>query len=352
MTFSNPESNSAFTWIHPQAKIHPSAQLDPFCVVHADVEIGEGSKIGSHVVLYDGVRIGKDCRILPGTVISSDARQLEFWRGDSPSGGLSPNVLIGDHVQIGAGCALHGGIVIGDHSWIASNCTIHDGARIGQNCRIFPGAVISAIPQDLKFKGEKTTLEIGDYTVVRECATLNRGTDYRSKTVVGDRCLIMAYAHVAHDCVLGNQVILANAVNMAGHVEVGDFAIIGGMSAIHQFVKIGRHCMISGGSMVGKDVPPYVKAGRQPLQYEGINSVGMRRRGFDSQVIHNIQDIYRCIFLSGMNTSRALDYAEAHLSPTEERDEIISFIRNATRGIIRSHLNGKDASEAELDSDH
>ncbi|MDX1909598.1 MAG: acyl-ACP--UDP-N-acetylglucosamine O-acyltransferase [Bacteroidia bacterium] len=256
-------------------------------------------------------------------------------------------VSIGDHVYIGPSCNIHGGITIGDHAWFGGQVTVYDGARIGQHCRFFPGSVISAIPQDLKFHGEKTLLEIGDYTTVRECATLNRGTDYHGKTVIGAHVLVMAYAHIAHDCIIGNHVIIANAVNIAGHVEVGDYVIFGGVSAVHQFVKIGRHAMISGGSLVRKDVPPYVKAGRTPLHYEGVNSVGLRRRGFSNDVIHAIQNIYRFIFLSGMNTSHALAHVEAHLPATEERDEVISFIRNATRGIIKGYTAEAKSEDAE-----
>ncbi|MEL6673951.1 MAG: acyl-ACP--UDP-N-acetylglucosamine O-acyltransferase [Bacteroidota bacterium] len=264
-------------------------------------------------------------------------RNLEFWHKNPIVG--EPFVSLGDRVTIGSGSEIMGGVQIGNDSWIGSNVTMYDGARIGRSCRIFPGAVISAIPQDLKFKGEKTTVEVGDFTTIRECVTLNRGTEALGKTVIGSQVLIMAYAHVAHDCIVGNQVVLANAVTMAGHVEVGDFTIIGGVSAIHQFVKIGRHVMISGGSLIRKDIPPFVKAGRNPLTYEGVNSIGLRRRGFSNDTIHHIQEFYRLLYLSGMNTSQAVAYIEAHLPATEERDEAITFVRNASRGIIRSNNN-------------
>ncbi|WNJ21546.1 acyl-ACP--UDP-N-acetylglucosamine O-acyltransferase [Pontibacter sp. G13] len=252
---------------------------------------------------------------------------------------MGAEVRIGDNVHIESSSNIHGGIVIESGSWIGSNVTIHDGARIGKNCKIFPGAVISAIPQDLKFNGEKTILEIGENTTVREFATLNRGTEYHGKTVIGKNCLIMAYVHVAHDCVIGDHVVLVNSCNMGGHVEIGDHVVVGGVCAIHQFTKIGHHAMISGGSVVRKDVPPFVKAGRDPLQYEGVNSIGLRRRGFSNDKIAEIQDIYRRIFVSGMNTGRALDFVEANLPPTEERDEIVAFIRKATRGIIKGHTS-------------
>lgn len=332
-------------FVHPEAKIASDVKIGPFCYISPDVEIGEGTVLGPNVVIYEGVRIGKNCFIGAGSVLSADASQLEFWRKDQDQGAKMSTLLIGNEVHLEPHVIMHGGITVGNHSWIGSNATIYDGARIGQYCKIFPGAVISAIPQDLKFKGEKSTLEIGDHTTVRECATLNRGTEYHGKTVVGSHVLIMAYVHIAHDCIIGDHAILANAVNVAGHVEIGDWAIMGGMSAIHQFVKIGRHSMISGGSLVGKDVPPYVKAGREPLRYEGVNSIGLRRRGFSNDTIHQIQELYRQIFLSGRNISNALDYVETHLPPTEERDEVIAFIRSATRGIIKGHAASHEPEE-------
>ncbi|MEM6265398.1 MAG: acyl-ACP--UDP-N-acetylglucosamine O-acyltransferase [Bacteroidota bacterium] len=246
-------------------------------------------------------------------------------------------ITIGDGVHIEPSATLHGEITIGDNCWIGSNVTIYDGARIGNAVRIFPGAVISGIPQDLKFTGERTTLEIGDNTTIRECATLNRGTSYHGRTAIGKNCLIMAYVHVAHDCLIGDHVILANTVNMAGHVEVEDYAIIGGVSAIHQFVKIGAHVMVSGGSKIGKDVPPFIKVGREPLRYEGINSIGLRRRGFDAGIINQLQDIYRYLFLSGMNNTQAINYIETHVAYSEERQAVVNFVRNSDRGIIRGH---------------
>ncbi|MEY2894802.1 MAG: Acyl-[acyl-carrier-protein]--UDP-N-acetylglucosamine O-acyltransferase, partial [Bacteroidota bacterium] len=191
---------------------------------------------------------------------------------------IHPSAKIAANVSIDPFSVIHEDVEIGEGTWVGSNVTIFPGARIGKNVRIFPGAVISAVPQDLKFGGEITTAEIGDNTTIRECVTINRGTSDKQKTVIGKNCLIMAYVHVAHDCIVGDNCILANAVQMAGHVTVGDFAIIGGSSAIHQFASIGRHVMISGGSLVRKDVPPFTKAGREPLSYAGINSVGLRRR--------------------------------------------------------------------------
>jgi len=250
---------------------------------------------------------------------------------------IHPDARLGNRVIVDPFVTIHGDVVIGEGTWIGSNVTIMDGARIGKECMIFPGAVISAIPQDLKYGGEKTTVEIGDFVTIRECVTINRGTSDRMKTVVGDHSLLMAYTHVAHDCIVGQHCIVANAVNMAGHVVVDDYARIGGVSAIHQFVRIGRHSMVSGGSLVRKDVPPYVKAGREPLSYVGINSVGLRRAGYSNEKINEIQEVYRFLFLNDLNTSKALAEIEAKMPSTPERDEIILFIQNAKRGIMRGY---------------
>jgi UDP-N-acetylglucosamine acyltransferase len=201
--------------------------------------------------------------------------------------------------------------------------------------RIFPGAVISAVPQDLKFGGEITTAEIGDNTTIRECVTVNRGTSDKMKTVIGQNCLIMAYVHVAHDCTIGNHCILANAVQLAGHVTMGDFAIIGGSSAVHQFAHIGRHVMISGGSLVRKDVPPFTKAGREPLSYAGINSIGLRRREFNDEQVAEIQETYRYIYQKGLNNQEALLQIEQHIPASAHRDEIVNFVRDSERGIMK-----------------
>tara|TARA_B110000240_G_C13415868_1_gene417316 strand:+ start:365 stop:1147 length:783 start_codon:yes stop_codon:yes gene_type:complete len=228
-------------------------------------------------------------------------------------------------------------VVIGKGTWIGSNVTIMEGARIGENCRIFPGAVISAIPQDLKFNGEDSIVEIGDNTTIRECATVNRGTSATGKTIIGKNCLLMAYSHVAHDCNIGDNCVIVNGVALAGHVTIGDFAILGGNSAVHQFVTIGRHAMISGGSLVRKDVPPFVKAAREPLSYIGVNSIGLRRREFTEEKINEIQDIYRILFQKKNNNSQAILKIEAELKSTPERDEIISFIKNSGRGIMKGY---------------
>ncbi|HBX52896.1 MAG: acyl-[acyl-carrier-protein]--UDP-N-acetylglucosamine O-acyltransferase [Bacteroidetes bacterium RIFOXYA12_FULL_35_11] len=229
-------------------------------------------------------------------------------------------------------------VEIGEGTWIGPNVTIFPNVKIGKNCKIFPGAVIGAIPQDLKFAGEETWVEIGDNTTIRECVTINRGTKTSYKTTIGNNCLLMAYVHVAHDCHLGNNIILGNSTQLAGEVHIDDFAILSGIVAVHQFVRIGAHVMVSGGSLVRKDVPPYVKAAREPLSFVGINSIGLRRRNYTNEKINEIQEIYRILFLKGLNNSQALDYVEAHMPATKERDEIITFIRNSTRGIMKGYF--------------
>jgi UDP-N-acetylglucosamine acyltransferase len=254
---------------------------------------------------------------------------------------IDPSARIAENVKIDPFTMIHKDVEIGEGTWIGSNVTIYPGARIGKNCRIFPGAVISAIPQDLKFDGEETLAIIGDGTTIRECVTINRGTKDKFKTEIGTNCLIMAYTHLAHDCIVGNQVIIANGVQAAGHVTIQDFARIGGLSAIHQFGIVGRNVMIEGGSMVSKDVPPFVKAGRYPLTYEGVNAVGLRRNGFSNEKINEIQDIYRILFIHNRNLSKALEMVEKELPVSAERDEILNFIRNSERGVLKGFNNGK-----------
>jgi UDP-N-acetylglucosamine acyltransferase len=249
-----------------------------------------------------------------------------------PDAKIAPSVVIEPFVTIDKN------VEIGEGTRIGPNVTILEGARIGKNCTIFPGAVIAAIPQDLKFKGEETLAIIGDNTTIRECVTVNRGTASKGKTQIGDNCLIMAYCHIAHDCFVGSNVIMSNATQLAGEVVIDDYAIISGGVLVHQFSHIGAHVIIQGGTKVNKDVPPYVKAGREPLSFEGINSVGLRRRGFTNEQIGYIQEIYRYIFLSKMNVSNAIDRIEAELPATKERDDILLFIKNSQRGIIKSFL--------------
>jgi UDP-N-acetylglucosamine acyltransferase len=253
-----------------------------------------------------------------------------------PEAKIAPNVVIEPFVTIDKN------VVIEEGTSIGSNVTILEGTRIGKNCKIFPGAVIGAIPQDLKFAGEDSTVEIGNNTTIRECVTINRGTKAKGRTVVGDNCLIMAYVHLAHDVFIGNNVILVNNVQVAGEVVIDDYAIVAGMSAIHQFVHIGAHVMVAGGSLVGKDVPPYVKAGRSRLSYVGVNSIGLRRRSFTNEQIRDIQNIYRILFQEGLNNSDAIERIEAELPASKERDEIILFVKNSHRGIIKGYYPEKD----------
>jgi len=249
-----------------------------------------------------------------------------------PDAKIAPGVVIEPFVTIDKN------VVIGEGSRIESNVTILEGTRIGKNCNIFQGAVIGGVPQDLKFKGEDSLAIIGDNTTIREYVTVNRGTAAKSKTVIGSNCLLMAYCHVAHDCIIGDHVIMANATQLAGEVVIGDYAILSGGILVHQFTHIGQHVMIQGGSKINKDVPPFVKAGRDPVSYAGINSIGLRRRGYTNEQIRDIQDIYRYIYLSGMNTSHAVERIEAELPATKERDEILLFVRSSPRGIIKGYF--------------
>ena len=250
---------------------------------------------------------------------------------------IHPNAKIGANVEVGPFSYISDNVEIGEGSWIGPNVTIFDYVKIGKNCKIFPGAVIGAIPQDLKFGGEVSYVEIGDNTVIRECATIHRGTaaSHKAMTRIGNNCLVMAYAHVAHDCNVGNNVILVSYVGLAGETDVEDHVIVGGASVVHQFSRIGEHAMVAGGSLVAKDVPPYVLAGRNPLSYAGINIVGLRRRGFTREQIERISDIYKVIYENGLNRSAACEEVLRTFPQSEERDKILHFIQSSKRGIIR-----------------
>ncbi len=259
---------------------------------------------------------------------------------------IHPEARIGNDVEISPFCYIDQDVEIGDGTWIGPNVTIFKGARIGKNVRIFPGAVISGIPQDLKFQGEVTTAHIGDGTTIREFVTVNRGTSYANKTVVGKNCLLMAYAHVAHDCQLGDRVILANNVNLAGHVIIDDWAILEGLVGVQQYIHIGSHSFIAGGSLVRKNVPPFVKAAREPLSYAGVNSIGLKRRGYSAEQINHIQDIYRILFVKGYNISHALEKIEKQVEASPEKEIILNFIRSADPGIMRGfqQINGNNVN--------
>jgi len=258
---------------------------------------------------------------------------------NQPLAYVHPGAKIAKNVVIEPFTTIHNNVVIGEGTWIGSNVTIMEGARIGKNCNIFPGAVISAIPQDMKFQDEDTTVEIGDGTTIREFVTINRGTTDKMKTVVGKNCWIMAYCHIAHDCVVGDNCIFSNNSTLAGHITVGDYVVLAGMTAVQQFCTIGNHAFVTGGSLVRKDVPPFVKAAREPLSYVGINSVGLRRRGFSTDKIREIQNIYRILYQRNYNNSQAADIIEAEMEATTERDEILQFIRNSKRGIMKGYFS-------------
>ncbi|WP_298789578.1 acyl-ACP--UDP-N-acetylglucosamine O-acyltransferase [uncultured Allomuricauda sp.] len=258
---------------------------------------------------------------------------------NQPLAYVHPGAKIAKNVVIEPFTTIHNNVTIGEGTWIGSNVTIMEGARIGKNCNIFPGAVISAMPQDLKYQGEETTVHIGNNTTIRECATINKGTADRMKTVIGNNCLIMAYCHVAHDCLVGDGCIFSNDSTLAGHVTIGENVVLAGMVAVHQFVSIGNHAFVTGGSLVRKDVPPYVKAAREPLSYVGINSIGLRRRGFTAEKIREVQNIYRILYQKNYNNSQAASIIEAEMEATPERDEILQFIRDSQRGIMKGYFS-------------
>ncbi len=273
--------------------------------------------------------------------------ELHHYFDEATRAYIHPEAQIGANVVIGPSSYIDPDVVIGDNAWIGPNVTLFNGARIGRHVKIYPGAVIAGAPQDLKFKGEITFAEVGDYSVVREFATVNRGTNYAKTTRVGRGCLLMAYVHVAHDCVLGDRVVLANNVNLAGHVEIEDWAILEGLVAVQQFIRIGKHSFIAGGSLVRKNVPPFVKAAREPLSYAGVNTIGLQRRDFSPDQINQIHDIYRILFVKGYRTSHALDLIENEVQPSAERDLILQFIRSVDNGIMKGYrqINGNNVNE-------
>ena len=251
---------------------------------------------------------------------------------------VHPSAKVAKNVVIDPFTSIDGDVEIGDGTWIGSNVSIMDGARIGKNCNIYPGAVISANPQDLKYNNEVTYAIIGNNVTIRECVTINRGTTDKMKTVVGDNCLIMAYCHIAHDCEVGKNCIFSNNSTLAGHISVGSHVILAGMTAVHQFCSIGDHAFVAGGSLVRKDIPPFVKAAREPLSYAGVNSVGLRRRGFDSDKIKEIQSIYRILYQKNFNNTQATQIIEAEMEASTERDDILQFIRLSQRGIMKGYI--------------
>lgn len=248
---------------------------------------------------------------------------------------IHPNAKIGKNVRIDPFAVIQDDVEIGDNTWIASNVIIMSGARIGKNCKFFPGSVISAIPQDLKFGGENTTVEIGDNCTIREYVSINRGTTEKGKTKIGNNCMIMAYSHIAHDCIVGDNCVFSNNTTLAGHIEIGDYVVLAGWVGVQQFVRIGAHSFITAGNFVRKDVPPFVKAAREPLSYVGVNSVGLKRRGYDTAKINHLSDIYRTLFVKGYNISKAINIIEAEIPVSDERDEILKFVRESKKGIMK-----------------
>lgn len=265
----------------------------------------------------------------------------------SPLASIHPAAKLGNNVTVEPFAVVQEHVVIGDDAHIMSHAVLMPYSKIGKGCRIFPGAVIGGVPQDLKFVGEETTVEIGDYTTIRECVTVNRGTKDKWKTVIGRHCLIMAYAHIAHDCAIGDHVILANGVQLAGHVEIGDYAIIGGLAGAHQFTRIGAHTYIAGHTVIRKDVPPYVKAAREPMCYMGLNIVGLQRRHFPQEEIDTISRIYHLLFVGNHSTTTAVNMINEQVGDSERKQEILDFVKSSKAGIIKRYSkNGIDDDQA------
>lgn len=251
---------------------------------------------------------------------------------------VSKDAQIGQNVRIDPFAVIHEDVIIGNGTRIHSNVALYPGTRIGEDCEVFPGAVVGVIPQDLKFDNENTTVEIGNNTKIRECVTIHRGTSDKMKTSVGDNCLLMTYVHIAHDCQIGNNVILASYTGLSGHVIIDDFAILEGKVAAQQFAHIGKHAFIGGASLIRKDVPPYIKAAREPLTFAGVNSVGLRRRGYSDEQVREIEDIYRTIYVQNSNLSKGIDAVLQSMDKTPLRDEIVGFIQASDKGVIRGMI--------------
>ncbi|MDI1355404.1 MAG: acyl-ACP--UDP-N-acetylglucosamine O-acyltransferase [bacterium] len=253
----------------------------------------------------------------------------------SPLANVSPKAKIGKNVTIEPFATVYHDVEIGDDTYIHPNAVIYPDTIIGSGCKIFPGAIIGIINQDLKYKGEKSNTVIGNNTTIREYATIHKGTADRMTTKVGDNCLIMCYTHLGHDTIIGNNVIVANNGSLAGHITIEDYAILEGVVAAQQFVTIGKHSFVAGASLVRKSIPPYIRVAREPLQFIGVNTIGLSRRGFDKDTIKQIEDIYRIIFVRGHNLSNALDIVESEMPDTPIRREIVDFIRKQEDGIVR-----------------
>lgn len=252
---------------------------------------------------------------------------------------IHKNARLGKNVQVGSSVFIDDNVEIGDNTIIYANATIMAGTRIGENCRIYPGAVLGGDPQDISYKGEETYAIIGNDTVLREFVTVNRGTKSSGKSVVGDNCFLMAYVHVAHDCVVGNNCIFANVVNLGGHVHVGDHVVMGGMVGVHQFVHIGSHAMVAAGMLLRKDVPPFVKAARESNAFAGVNTIGLRRRGYTADEIAVIKEIYRLLFVEHNNITKAVAAIEEKVIESPYKTQILDFIKSGSRGLIRGIRN-------------
>ena len=249
---------------------------------------------------------------------------------------VNPEAKLGDNIEVGPFAFIDADVEIGDGCHIMNGATVLRNVKMGKDCTVFPGAVVGAIPQDLKFEGEESRVEIGDRVNIRECATINRGTRASGKgtTKIGNDTLIMSYAHIAHDCTVGNHCIIVSYVGLAGETDIHDWGIMGGKSGSHQFCRVGTHAFVGAFAKLSKDVPPYVLAGRDPISFEGVNRVGLLRRGFTEEQVNLIKDIYDTIYFKGMNVSQALDYIEANFPQSVERDTIVKFVRESPRGII------------------
>lgn len=252
-----------------------------------------------------------------------------------PAAHIHKDAVIGKGSVVEPFSTIYEDVEIGENSWIGPGVTIFPGTRIGSNVKIFPGAVVGAEPQDLKFQGEYSTVEIGDGSAIRECVTIHRGTAHKGVTKVGKNCLLMAYTHIAHDAQIGDHCVLANQVSIAGHVEVDDWAVLEGLVAVQQFVRVGAHSFVAGASLVRKNVPPYVKAAREPISYVGVNTVGLKRRGFEEQEIRIIEDVYRIIFVQNQNVSKGIEQAEQELEYSNQKAEIIAFIKDSSKGVMK-----------------
>jgi len=254
-----------------------------------------------------------------------------------PHAVVAAKAQLGEQVSIGPFSTVEEDVVIGDGTWIGPRVHVASGSRLGKNCKVFPGAVVGGPPQDLKYKGEPTTLEVGDNTVIRECVTLNRATAETGRTVIGNDCLFMAYTHVGHDCRVGNNVIIANCAPLGGHVHLADFVIVGGLTPVHQFVHVGEHVMIGGGFRVVKDIPPYILCGQDPLCYEGLNIIGLKRRGFSAKAIEMLDKTYRILYRSNLNVSQAVARIKEEVEPVTEVKKVLEFIAGSKRGILPGH---------------